>query len=684
MGDITWTKRVLDYLHDVPAKQPDDNSADEFCEDATNALVRIAKQGKSRHDYIDLIIGAALLDAADVDDSVLTGTHVLATPRDQQEIDSCVHRVFQSLYHGRTCTYGTRRDGPDIGIVLDGDDDLRYLSTWQCCQTIIGIGPLASLPSDMLRDADRKWVLAGVDRADIFNHIFKTVTGFDPNLSDGDIYGFDAATVKSILRRGISIDAAMQRLMHRVDAARRKRSAEKAKEKSDIDEMLDAYTPPDPTPIGDAAAGVVKKLSEMTGFGTAREWGLQLAQDIRDHRDGLITWSDLDRGVLLSGPPGCGKTTFARALAAECEIDLVVSTYTDWHGSGNGDNVAKELRKLFSDWRKKGQAAPFILFLDEFDSMGARGANGHNESWFITQINAWLAFLDGAEPRVGVIAIAATNHPDRVDPALRRPGRLDRHVEIPMPSVADLPGIVRHHLGIDDVHAARACRGMTPADIQQACRDARRLARRARRPVTANDLVTSVRKLAKSHNFPDDWRSAIHESGHAIMAHLRGVEIDYLDVDRGHVSTVPKNFTIGNDFHSYLLITLSGRAAEDVVLGSPSTLCVADLARATESARLMHTQGGLGASGLVHVTDDDWRARNLLQDPIKKTLDDTYAVAIKLIRENKQLLIKLAKAAQRERFLTGDDIVELLAPSAKDTQPISESSCVPSAIQGGL
>ena len=158
------------------------------------------------------------------------------------------------------------------------------------------------------------------------------------------------------------------------------------------------------------------------------------------------------------------QDVFAGALAAECEVPLVVTTYSDWQDGSGGDTMARGIKKLFATWRKQAQSGPFIVFVDEIDSIGARDENGHNETWFRTIINAWLAFLDGAEPRTGIVVIAATNLPEKIDPALCRPGRLDRHVKLPTPTIADLQGVLKFHLGPgaqeDDIPgAAVACRG---------------------------------------------------------------------------------------------------------------------------------------------------------------------------------------------------------------------------------
>ena len=172
-------------------------------------------------------------------------------------------------------------------------------------------------------------------------------------------------------------------------------------------------------------------LSDLSGYGEAKTWELQLADDLSAFRAGEIGWEDVDRGILLSGAPGTGKTYFAKALTNECGVPLHVTTYTDWHGPGSGDSVAKGLKTLFDEWRKAAANGPIIVFLDELDSIGARGGNAHNESWFASIINSWLAFLDGSEPRVGIIVIAATNMPERIDEAFLRPGRLEKHVRIP-------------------------------------------------------------------------------------------------------------------------------------------------------------------------------------------------------------------------------------------------------------
>ena len=175
------------------------------------------------------------------------------------------------------------------------------------------------------------------------------------------------------------------------------------------------------------------RLRDLCGYGAAKDWGLQLAEDFQAYADGDIEWDDMDRGILLSGPPGCGKTYFANALAEECGVGLILMSYSEMESkTGSGNLIAKAIKKLFDDARNK---APCIVFIDEIDSIHSRSDRDHNSSWFTVVVNALLAELDGATPRPGVVVVGATNFPDRIDPALRRPGRLDRHVEIPRPSV---------------------------------------------------------------------------------------------------------------------------------------------------------------------------------------------------------------------------------------------------------
>jgi len=183
------------------------------------------------------------------------------------------------------------------------------------------------------------------------------------------------------------------------------------------------------------------RLDELHGYGEAKEWGLQLASDLKQWKAGSLKWSDVDRGLLVSGPPGVGKTIFAKALAATCDVNFVATSLSQWQAKGSLNDLLKAMR---SDFQAAEKEAPSIIFIDELDSVGSRDAfSGDYANYSVQVVNALLECLDGAASRDGVVVVGATNNPDKIDPALLRPGRLDRHMAIKLPSVEDRLAILR-------------------------------------------------------------------------------------------------------------------------------------------------------------------------------------------------------------------------------------------------
>jgi hypothetical protein len=192
----------------------------------------------------------------------------------------------------------------------------------------------------------------------------------------------------------------------------------------------------------------VATVQSLTGYGLARDWALDLKADLALWREGRLDWSEMSTRLLLSGPPGTGKTTFARALCNTLEVPLLATSVAHWLEPSYLGDVLKRMCAAFDLAAAK---APAILFIDEIDNIGSRqAANGRSyDDYWVTLINRLLQLLDGAARTEGVVVVAATNLPDKIDPALTRSGRLETHMRLSLPDLDALTGILAHHLGDD-------------------------------------------------------------------------------------------------------------------------------------------------------------------------------------------------------------------------------------------
>jgi SpoVK/Ycf46/Vps4 family AAA+-type ATPase len=192
----------------------------------------------------------------------------------------------------------------------------------------------------------------------------------------------------------------------------------------------------------------VLSVETLSGYGPARDWALDLKADLSLWRDGRLRWDEMSTKLLLSGPPGTGKTTFARALCNTLQVPPLVTSVAHWLEPDYLGDVLKQMSTAFSFAAEK---APAILFVDEIDNIGTRqgtGSRNHDDYW-TSLINRLLELMDGASKSEGIIVVGATNLPEKIDPALLRSGRLETHVRIPMPDAEALIGILGHHLAAD-------------------------------------------------------------------------------------------------------------------------------------------------------------------------------------------------------------------------------------------
>ncbi|MDW5314494.1 AAA family ATPase [Rhizobium sp. PL01] len=401
----------------------------------------------------------------------------------------------------------------------------------------------------------------------------------------------------------------------------------------------------------------------------------------------------------MHGPPGCGKTTYAQALANSCEANLVVASAARWQAAGHLGDYLKAMRSAFTQAMKQ---KPCILFVDEFDSFGDReGEDDHAKDYRRQVINGMLECLDPVEGREGVVVVGATNNPSAIDPALLRPGRLETLIEIPLPDATARVAILRHHLrdqafGGELVRFALATRGWSGADIEKLARDARRLSRR-RKVALSEDLLLEVMPARYVLSESEVRHTAVHEAGHALVGVVLACDVlNHVHIDRdaalqGGAQSVGMTVfkpEVGrvkraSYYDDRIAMLLGGIAAETLVYGShadgaggePSS----DLMLASDTAtklerhygfgEVLSAELGKGNRPLEYLRGRDPELRSLVDARLKTQFNRAMA----LLSEHRQELDNLTDTLIDKGRVIGDEVRALLdvksSPGATNPHP---------------
>ena len=402
------------------------------------------------------------------------------------------------------------------------------------------------------------------------------------------------------------------------------------------------------------------------------------------------------RGVLLVGPPGTGKTLLAKALAGESKANFIAVDGSYFTAMFYGAGVAK-VKELFKLARKN---APCVLFIDEVDgigkrSQGAQGGQGGAESELNRIINRVLVEMDGFESLDNVVVVAATNHEDNIDPAMRRPGRFDMLVRLTLPTLPDRQQLFDLYIGklthdgtADTAALARMTAGLTPADIANTVNKAASSAAEAGAPkvshehllraIETHQLGGEVSAIKGLLSESTRERLAYHEAGHALVGHwLQVGAVERVTIEpRGQALGVTYISRDSEDplyaqaeLSNRLAMMLGGREAELLVKGSVSSGASDDLKRASELA--INMVGSLGFSKTFGLLSVAGVPKELLGPDIQAAvlqearamLEQAQTQCQQLLTSRRWQLNALAQALLQREVLCGDELEGLLAES---------------------
>jgi cell division protease FtsH len=436
-------------------------------------------------------------------------------------------------------------------------------------------------------------------------------------------------------------------------------------------------------------------FADVAGYGAVKEEITEVVGFLKQPGKFKEIGARIPKGVLLVGPPGTGKTLIARAVAGEAGVPFISITGSDFMEMFVGVGAAR-VRDLFQTAKKQ---APAIIFVDEIDSIGRkRGAGlggGHDERE--QTLNQMLAEMDGFEATEGIVMMAATNRPDVLDPALLRPGRFDRQIMVPLPTLDERIEILKVHMrdkrmgnDVDVNVVARGTPGMSGADLANLVNEAALFAvRRGAHEVYRQDfdaardrVLMGLKRESLALSEEEKEIIAYHEGGHAVCAYV----LDYAD-PLHKVTILPTGMALGvthqlpvEERHIYkreyiadsLVVRLGGRVAEELVFGHQSTGAQNDLVGNTELARKMVREWGMsdrigpmawGSQGAVFLGEDLMHTRDysdetarVIDEEVERILRDEEDRCRKVLSEYRPGLDAVAKALLERETLSGDEV----------------------------
>ena len=407
----------------------------------------------------------------------------------------------------------------------------------------------------------------------------------------------------------------------------------------------------------------------------------------------------IPHGILLVGPPGTGKTLLARAVAGEAGVQFLSISGSDFVEMYVGVGASR-VRDLFEQAKK---IAPAIVFIDEIDAVGRKRGSGlgggHDEKE--QTLNQLLVEMDGFTRTEGVIVLAATNRPDILDPALLRPGRFDRQIQVGRPDVKGREEILKVHArdkkldaSVNLATVARSTAGFTGADLSNLLNEAAILAARANRPVlNMEDMNEALMKItagpakkSRVQTRKDLKETAIHEAGHAVAMYnlpthdpVRQITIIPRGQSLGATWYLPKDDSANltrNEMYEQIVSLLGGRVAEALFLGDISVGASNDIDRATKLAKDMVARYGMCEKlGTVSYLDDgevfigrDYqntksyseKYAGTIDDEVKALIDKAYDHCRQILTDNSDKLHKVVEFLLEKETMTGEQFTAVM------------------------